>query len=68
MCKCKANKKALSASAQAVQKVRVQCLDCSEDLLGLDNVLYPVHLTPVIVSAQQVDAWKSAGYPIQILT
>lgn len=67
-CGCSANKKKLSAAAAAVAKMRVHCPDCETGLIGMDEVNYPLHLTPVIVSAEQVNIWKQAGYPVQILT
>lgn len=66
-CACNNKKKHLSKAAQLVTKVRVTCPECTIGLLGFDGTEYPVHLTPVIVSVQQVEAWQNAGHEIQIL-
>lgn len=66
-CGCNAKKKEQSASAKAVQKVRVTCENCTEDLIGSDGMHYPAHLTPVIVTQQQAAVWSNQGHALRVL-
>ncbi len=64
---CKCSQKKMSNAQRAITKLRVTCPECVEGLVGADGTNYPLHLTPVIVSAQQVTLWKAAGHPVQVL-
>ena len=64
---CACSSKKQSKAVQAVTKVRVTCPGCAENLIGVDGSQYPAHLTPVIVSSQQVEIWRAAGHVIEIL-
>lgn len=41
-------------------------MNCSEALIGLNGLNYPVHVVPVRVMRKQYEAWLEQGYELTI--
>lgn len=70
--KCAANQSKAAEEKRRYSATRrerkvVSCIDCNGPLQGLNGWSYPVHLVPVTVSVEQLNAWQAEGHNFDVV-